>query len=158
MVQVILLKDVRDFGRKGEVKNASDGYARNFLIPRGLAKIATERAAAELEKEKAGKAAKEAAEIEKNKKIAGEIGKLEIKFQAKSAGPLRLGNEASAKTIFGSIGAQKIVEALGEKGFSIGKDQIDLKSPLKTIGEHFIKISLGGGIEAKVKAVVEEEN
>lgn len=148
MVQVILLQDIGNFGRKGEVKNASDGYARNFLIPRGLAKIATERAAAELEKEKAGKAAKEAAEIEKNKKIAGEIGKLEIKFQAKSAG---------AKTIFGSIGAQKIIEALGEKGFSIGKDQIDLKSPLKTIGEHFVPVSLGQGISAKVRVAIEEE-
>ncbi|MEK7124017.1 MAG: 50S ribosomal protein L9 [Patescibacteria group bacterium] len=148
MLKVILSQDVKSFGKKGEVKNASDGYARNFLIPRGLAKIATESAAAELEKEKAAKAAKEAAEFAKNKKIADEIGKLEIKFQAKSAG---------GKTIFGSIGAQKIVEALKEKGFSIGKDQIDLKSPLKTLGEHSVKVFLGGGIEAKIKAVVEEE-
>lgn len=148
MIQVILLKDVRDFGRKGDIKNASDGYARNFLIPRGLAKIATEQAAAELEKEKAAKAAKQSAEIEKNKKIASEIGKIEIKFKAKTS---------DGRAIFGSIGAQKIIEALKEKGFSIGKEQIDLRSPLKTLGEHFIKISLGGGIEAKIKAVVEEE-
>lgn len=148
MLKVILLQDIRDFGGKGEVKNASDGYARNFLVPRGLAKIATPQAVAELEKEKAGKEKKAAAEISRNKESAAKLGKIEIKFSAKSS---------DGRAIFGSIGAQKIVEALKEKGFEIDKSRIDLKSPLKTIGEHLVGISFGAGIEAKVKVLVEEE-
>lgn len=148
MVQVILLQDIRNFGRKGEVKNASGGYARNFLIPKGLVKIATEQTVAELEKQKAVKAEEAASEISRNKELAAKLGKIEIKISAKTA---------DGKTIFGSIGAQKIVDRLAEKGFKTDKGRIDLKSPLKTIGEHFIKISLGGGIEAKLKVVVEEE-
>lgn len=140
-MRVILQKDVLNLGDAGEIKEVADGYARNYLIPKKLAIKATEGSAkmrqhqkrlAELKKEKRQKGMAELA-----KKLEG----MELTFQ------LKLG---AKEKVFGSITALDIAKALSEKGYELDKRKIDLEQPLKSIGDHKIKLKLAEGIQAQI--------
>jgi large subunit ribosomal protein L9 len=147
-MKVILLKDIENLGKKYEIKDVSDGYARNYLIPKKLAKIANERNLKWLEKqrEKEEKIAEE--ELKKVQEIASTIDGQEILIEVK------VGDNGQ---LFESINVQKIYEKLKELGFEIKKNQILLESPIKELGEFPVKIKFPHNLEAEIKVIVVEE-
>ncbi len=147
-MRVILLKDVENLGKKYEVKEVKNGYARNFLIPQGLAKPATETALIWLETQKEIEAKKAEEELKKIQEKATAIDGQELII------PVKMGEEGQ---LFESIASQKISEKLKELCFEIKKPQIDLKEPIKELGEFPIKIRFEHNLEAEIKVIVVEE-
>lgn len=147
-MRVILLQDIENLGKKYEVKEIKDGYARNFLIPQGLAKPATKEAMIWLETQKEIEAKKAEEELKKIQEKATAIDGQEVII------PVKMGEEGQ---LFESITSQKISEKLKELGFEIKKTQIDLKEPIKELGEFPIKIRFEHNLEAEVKVIVVEE-
>lgn len=144
-MKVILLQDIKGLGRKFDIKNVADGYARNFLIPRGLVKIATEQNIKETEIRK-NRIEKEAEEI-KNKleSMAKNSANQEFIFSVKTG---------EKGEIFGSVNKEDIKNRLFENYEDLkkcGDIEVELKKPLKIIGEHLIEVSFGKGIKNKIK-------
>lgn len=147
-MKVILLQDVKGTGKKGELKEVSDGYARNFLLPKNLAKKATAQAMSELKNAEESKAFK----IEEDKKKANtEKAKIEgksINIKAKAGQGGRL---------FGSVTAKEISAELKKQfGINIDKRKISLDIDIKAFGTYNAEVKLYTGIVAKVKVVVSE--
>ena len=130
-MKVILLQDIDKLGKKYEVKNVSDGHARNFLIPKGLVKPATEEALEWLEMQKEILRKKAEDELKTTEDKVSAIDGMELMM------PVKIGEEGE---MFESINAQKISEKFKELGFNIKKSQIVLEEPLKETGEFSIKI------------------
>lgn len=147
-MRIIFLQDVKKLGKKYEVKEVKDGYARNFLIPQGLAKQATDEALKWLEAQKEIQTQKAEKELEGVQSVAESIDGLEITI------PVKIGKE---EQLFESITPQKIAEKLKESGFEIKKNQIDLAKPIKELGEFPVKIKLEHNLEVEIKAIVIEE-
>lgn len=147
-MKVVLLQDIENIGKKYEVRDVADGYARNFLIPRGLAKEATEQALkwVQMQKEIAEKKAEE--DLKHVQDLASRIDGLELTI------PVKLGDEGQ---LFESITNQKIADRLKELGFDLKKTQIELQTPLKELGEFPVKIKLDHNLEAEIKIIVIEE-
>jgi len=146
-MKVLLLKDVKGLGKAGEIKEAKDGYARNYLIPKGFAKLATPEVIKEWEKEQAEKEAKLKAELAKIKEMKEKLEeeKIVIKHKLGANGQL-----------LGSVTNKEIAEVLQKKGFDIDKKQIEHKT-IKSPGIYNIDIKLGHGIHAKINLEVEGE-
>jgi len=147
-MRVILLEDIDNLGKKYEIKEVKNGYARNFLIPRGLAKPATEEQIAWLETQKEIEAKKEEEELKEVQEFASSMEGLEVVI------PVKIGEEGQ---LFESINAQKISEKLKELGFKVKKNQIDLVEPLKELGEFPVKIKFEHNLEVEIKVIVSEE-
>lgn len=147
-MRVILLQDIENLGKKYEIKDVKNGYARNFLIPKGLAKIATEQAIkrAETQKEAAVKKAEE--ELKKVQQLASQIDGLELVI------PVKIGKE---EQLFEKITSQKVSEKLADLGFEIKKEQIDLVEAIKELGEFPVKVNLKHNLEAEIKVIITEE-
>jgi large subunit ribosomal protein L9 len=145
-MQIILLEKVANLGNLGEVVKVKDGYARNFLIPTGAARRATEAAVKEFETrrsdlEKAA-AAKLAASQSEAEKLAGKS----ISITQKAGVDGRL---------FGSVTNHDIAEALNQQGFSVVKSQVRLPNgPLKTVGEHPVTVALHTDVVVDVNVTV----
>ena len=148
-MKVVLLQDVEGLGKKYEIKKVADGYARNFLIPKGLAIEATKEAIAwaELQKEIAIRKAEE--DLKKTQEVASKVDGLELVIGVK------VGDEGQ---LFESINQQKIAEALKEAGFEIKKNQIVLEKPIKELGEFPVKIKFDHNLEAEIKVIIQEES
>lgn len=144
-MKVILLKDIRGVGRKGDIKELKDGYVRNLLLPQKLVAIATSQKIAASEQEKLRREADHAAHVAHLKKIAEDIKSLTLLFSVKSG---------EKGEVFGSVSAQDIEAVLKEKGFSVS---IQGKHHIKTLGEHEIDIDLGDGVQTKTRIRVEPE-
>lgn len=144
-MKVILLRDVPKIGKKGEVKEIGDGYARNLLIPRGLAKPATEGIIKDATARAAtGKAILER-ELQDLKVAFKKLGELEIKFTAKA-------NERGH--LFAGIGREEIVGKINAAGFKqIASKDIELPETLKQTGEFFVSVN-HGEFSAKVKITI----
>ena len=136
---VILLKDIKGLGKKFEVKNVPDGYARNFLVPKGWAKPATDESLAI----KSTHEAQEAAELARLKKMSAEIEKLTLRFLV----------AGDAKSVFGSVSREDIEKELRVKGCENFK--LDLPKSIKATGEHSVLVDLGRGLQVKLKIVIE---
>ena len=147
-MRVILLKDVENIGKKYEVKEVKNGHARNFLIPKGLAKPATKEALTWLETQKEIEVKKVEEELKKTQEKATIIDGQEIII------PVKVGEEDQ---LFESITAQKIFEKLKELGFNVQKNQIDLKEPIKELGEHPVKIKFEHNLEGEIKVIITKE-
>ena len=147
-MRVILLQDIDNLGKKYEIKEVKNGYARNFLFPKGLAKPVTKETLKWLQIQKEIEAKKAEEELKKVQEIASAIDGQEIII------PVKIGQEGQ---LFESITAQKISEKLKELGFNVKKNQIDLSGPIKEIGEFPIKIKLEHNLEAQIKVIVTEE-
>ena len=147
-MKVILLKDIENFGVKNEVKEVADGYARNYLIPKKLAKFATAEALAELNAKKE----QEAQEAELAlKQIQQEVAKLdgeELEIKSKVS---------EGDKLYAAISEIQIAKLLKEKGFAISGKQVKFASPIKNLGEHELVIAYDHGLEAKIKVIVKEE-
>jgi len=147
-MRVILLQDVEKLGKKYDIKEVADGYARNFLIPKGLAKPATEEALRWLATQKEIEAKKAEEDLKKVQEIASAVDDQEIII------PVKVGEQDE---LFESITAQGIAEKLKELGFDIKKTQIALSEPIKELGEFPVKIKFEHNLEAEIKVIVVEE-
>lgn len=146
MAQAILLQPVDSLGERGDVVDVSDGYLRNFLVPRKLAQPATAASIAEAQRrvEAAERAAREL--VEKAQENAALLRKtvLTISHQAGEDGRL-----------FGSVTAQEIADAVRQaRGVKIDKRRVRLPEPIKTTGTHMITIEVSDGVTADVKTIV----
>jgi large subunit ribosomal protein L9 len=145
-VRVILRNDIAKLGRTGEVVEVSDGYARNYLLPRALALPATTDNERRITKEGKQVAEKQAATAAAAKDLAGQLAGLRsVNIQAKADG----------ETLYGSIGAEEIAAALAaEHGISVPAAAVQLAEPIKQVGAHDVLFKLADGAEATVKVWV----
>ncbi len=148
-MKVILKENVASLGNTGDMVKVSDGYGRNYLIPKGLAIEASTRNVKVLEHEK--RHVLQAAEKEKKKAmtLVEKLASLTLTITR------RVGDQ---EKLFGSVGTKDIEKALGEQGMPIDRKNILLNEPFKSIGEFLVKIKLSAGVtgEVKVKIVAEE--
>jgi large subunit ribosomal protein L9 len=144
-MKVILLKDVEKIGKKFEVKEVKDGYARNFLIPQGLAKPATREALLWLETQKEIEEKEAEEDLKKAQEIASAIDDQEVII------PVKVGDQDQ---LFELITAQKISEKLKETGFDVKKNQIVLAEPIKELGEFPVKVKFEHNLEAEIRVIV----
>jgi large subunit ribosomal protein L9 len=148
-MKVVLLEDIPGRGRAGQMKEVSKGYAKNFLLPRGLALIATpsivKQVESRLEKEKL----EESIDRERLVELAQQIEGKEIHFKA------RMG---AGERLFGSITAADVAEELSRAiGSVVDKKKIDLEKPFRQAGSHEIAVKLASDIKPKITVVIEEE-
>jgi large subunit ribosomal protein L9 len=147
-MRVILLQDIEKLGKKFDIKEVANGYALNFLIPKGLAKKATKETLKWLNAQKEIIEKKAEGELKKTQEFASSIDGQEILI------PVKIGEEGQ---LFESINNQKISEKLKELGFEIKKTQIDLIEPIKELGEFPVKIKFEHNLEAEIKIIITEE-
>lgn len=144
-MKVILLQNVKGLGLKGDVKEASDGYARNFLFPKKLAIVATEKAVVTITKQKQKDILNEEKDLTKTKKLAKRLNGEKIMIKAKA-------NEHGK--LYAGIGALEIAEKLLEKNLKVDKSQIEM-TPIKEVGEFDVLIKLNHDLKARIKIIVE---
>jgi large subunit ribosomal protein L9 len=148
-MEVLLLKDVDRQGHAGEVIRVSDGYARNFLIPRGLAVVASPGAIKQAEREREADDRRAAHELSEAQALAQTLDGVTVSFQARAGETDRL---------YGSITKANIAEALEAKiGQEVDRRKIEMDESLKELGTHAITIRLAPEAEAKVTVVIERE-
>jgi large subunit ribosomal protein L9 len=146
---VILTKDVKGTGKAGDVVKVSDGYARNMLIPKGLATEATQGNIRHLEKQKAIAEEKKAEEKAAAQALAEKINQLTVKIMTKAGDGGR---------IFGSITSKDIADALKDQhGITVDKKKIQLDSPIKQTGEMAVDIKLYAETLGKLKVIIDAE-
>lgn len=148
-MKVILKADVKGVGKKDEVINASDGYARNFLFPKNLAVEANAENMSKLKAKQDSNAFKKSQEKEESEKIADKLSKILLKIRVKSG---------TNGKIFGGVSSKEIAENL-EKQYQIkiDKKKIDLKDAIKTLGIFEIEIKLFEGVTGKIRVDVISE-
>ena len=147
-MEVILRKDHEKLGAVGTKIVVKDGYARNYLLPRGLAYQATEGALRALEEEKKQADRRSSKELKSSEKLGQELEKVSITIQ------MKVGED---EKLFGSVTSQMIADSLKEKGFEIDKRIIDLEEPIKALGIYNVPVKLHQSIAAKVKVWVVRE-
>ena len=148
-MKVILTQDVKAQGKKGDLINVSDGYANNFLLKKGVAKVATKQAINELEGKKGAEEYRRNQEEEKAKNIADRMKEFTVKLTAKS------GKEGK---LFGSITSKDVAQALKEQyNIEVDKRKIDLPDGIKTCGTRDVNVSLYHGVTGTFKVQVTEE-
>ena len=148
-MKVILTQDVKAQGKKGDLINVSDGYANNFLLKKGLAKVATKQAINELEGKKGAEEYRRNQEEEKAKNIADRMKEFTVKLTAKS------GKEGK---LFGSITSKDVAQALKEQyNIEVDKRKFDLPDGIKTCGTRDVNVSLYHGVTGTFKVQVTEE-
>ncbi|MFA6215156.1 MAG: 50S ribosomal protein L9 [Patescibacteria group bacterium] len=146
-MKVILLKKVPTLGEAYDIKDVALGYARNFLIPKGLAKEATDQAIKEVEIKKAKEAQEAETDLVKVESLAQRLEGQTVEINAKAS---------EQGSLYAAVSVAKIAAALKEKGFNVAKDQIKA-GQIKEIGEHEIVISLAHGLEARITLIISPE-
>lgn len=144
-MKVIFLKDVPKIGKKYDIKEVADGYARNFLIKNKLAVMATTEEIKRIESLKDRVDQEYQTRIVEFKKYANDLSKTKLEFTLKSD---------EKGSIFGAVNEDDIAARLKEKGVIIKPEQIKLKKHLKEVGEHIVKIKFSPEIEADVTIVI----
>lgn len=148
-MRVILMQDVLHTGKRGEVIDVKPGYARNFLIPQGMALEATPGNQSYFEQQRKKIDARHARERDAALEIAEQINGLALEVTK------RVGE---TETLYGSVTATEVAELLEEKGVSIDRRRVDLEGGIKTLGEHPVRIELHPEVIAEVMVnVVAEE-
>ncbi len=147
-MKVILLKDVQGQGKAGELVDVNEGYARNFLIKKGLAEAATATKINELNQRKASAEYHRQEDIKAMTALAAELkGKsFGVKIKAGQGGK-----------VFGSVTAANIADAMKDAGYDVDKKKIVLAQPIKSIGDYEVDIKLLEGVSAKIRVLVRGE-
>ena len=141
-MKVLLIKDVKGLGKAGEVKEVKDGYGQNFLVGKGLAKVATNEVLKKHASSERKKAENEAQEIEALKALAEKLDKLKVTISKK------LGNTGH---LFGSVTKDEIAHALKDQhGIEIDKKHINHKEAIKMTGTHDLDFKLGHAMHATI--------
>ena len=148
-MDVLLVKDVPGIGKAGQTKKVADGYARNFLLPRRLAVIATAGALKQSAALKQAAAKREAETRDESRTLAGILDQTRLNFKMKAGESDRL---------FGAITASDIAEALQrDHQITVDRRKIELEHPIKDLGEHRVEIKLHPDVSARVSVLVERE-
>ena len=147
-MEVILRKDHEKLGTVGTKVIVKDGYARNYLIPRGMAYEATAGALRALEEEKKQTDHRSTKELKSSEKLAQELDKVSITIQ------MKVGED---EKLFGSVTSQMIADSLKEKGLEIDKRIIDLEEPIKALGIYTVNVKVHQNVTGKVKVWVVRE-
>jgi large subunit ribosomal protein L9 len=146
-MKVILLKNIDKIGKKFDLKEVSDGYARNYLIKNDLVKVANSETAKWAQNQKAIEAEAVEGELKRIGKLAAKMEDLEVEM------PIKIGDKGQ---LFEKVSPTKIATRLKELGYNIKKAQIELEEDIKEIGEYPIKIQFDHGLEAQIKLIVIE--
>lgn len=147
-MKVMLCEDIRKLGWLGDVVEVAEGYARNYLLPQGLAKPATEANLRAIAKEKTKRAEQRKLQAEKLKVVAEAVEGAEAVVAAKA-------NELGV--LFGSVGPEQIAQNLREQGFEIADEHVDMHEHIKHVGTSHVKLMFTEGLTANVSVVVVPE-
>jgi large subunit ribosomal protein L9 len=147
-MKIILLSDLRHRGRRGQVVEVRSGYARNFLLPQGLALEATPGNLKVFEQEKKKIEARHVEARQVASEVAAQLAgiKLTLRKRAQESGAL-----------YGSVTATEVIEALAKKGVEIDRRQVDLAGGIRTIGEHVVRVDLHSEVVAELAVTIESE-
>lgn len=148
-MKVILLEDVKSLGKKGEVVNVSDGYARNFIFKKNLGLEATPKALNDLKLQKQNDEKIAAENLEKAKALAGELSGKSVTLSIKA------GSDGRA---FGSVSTKEISAAAKEQlGYDLDKKKMHLSEPIKSVGSFTVPVKLHPKVTAELKVIVKEK-
>jgi large subunit ribosomal protein L9 len=148
MMEVILREDIKTLGRAGELVRVKPGYARNYLLPQGLAYEATEGNKKRIAAESKARAARGQAEKAEAERIAAALSAVSLTLSGKA------GEEGK---LFGSITAQDIADALAREGHTVDRRRIELEHPIKTLGSHAVVVRVHPEVHAEVRVSVVAE-
>jgi large subunit ribosomal protein L9 len=148
MIEVILREDVRSLGRAGELVRVKPGYARNFLLPQGLAYEATEGNKKRIAAEGKARAARGQAERAEAERMASTLSGVALTLSGKA------GEEGK---LFGSITSQDIADALARQGHRVDRRRIELEHPIKTLGTHSVNVRVHPEVHAELRVSVVAE-
>ena len=148
MIEVILREDVQSLGRAGALVRVKPGYARNYLLPQGLAYEATEGNKKRIAAESKARASRDQAEKTEAQRVATTLSAVTLNLSGKA------GEEGK---LFGSITSQDVADALARAGHTVDKRRVELEHPIKTIGEHAVTIRLHPEVHAQLRVTVVAE-
>lgn len=147
-MKVVLLQDVKKLGKKGEIVDVSDGYARNFILARKLGKEATSQAVNDVKMKNASEARHKAEELAAAKELGEKLKNMSVTVKMKAG---------EGGRTFGSISTKEIVKAAKEQlDLEVDKKKIQLKDPIKSIGSHIVKVKLHPKVTSEFTVKVEE--
>lgn len=144
-MKVVLLQDIKGMGKIDEIKEVNEGYARNFLFPKHLAVLASEKNIRELNERKHKEAKKSEYELQNLQELADRLNGLEIVLKEKVS---------EAGILYAAVGQQRVANELNKRGIKLDKNQIE-NVTIKKAGEYSVKIKLSHGLEAEVTLRVE---
>lgn len=144
-MEVIFIKDLKNQGKKGQIKTVKDGYAENFLIKNGYAVRKTKENLSKLNHEMAKKEKEDEENKKKAELLKNELKKVTLEFKVKTG---------EGDKVFGSISVKQIKDELQKQGYKIEKSQIEIQNTIQSLGFHNIKINLYPGIDGEVKVHV----
>lgn len=147
-MKVIFMQDVKGQGKKGEVKEVSEGYARNFLLPKGYVQLATDGAKKTLDQMAASAAKKKEREKEEAQALAAKLSEMTIVIKAKAGEGGRL---------FGAITSKQIAEALEQQKITIDKRKIELHDPIRALGTATVPLKLYPDVKGTLNVKIVEE-
>ncbi|MFL5496374.1 MAG: 50S ribosomal protein L9 [Gemmatimonadales bacterium] len=148
MIELILREDVKSLGKAGEMVRVKPGYARNYLLPQGLAYEATEGNKKRIAAETKARASRQDAERTEAERAAAALGQVALTLTGKA------GEEGK---LFGSITTQDLADALARQGHQVDKRRIELDHPIKTLGHHTVAVRLHPEVHAEVHVSVVAE-
>lgn len=148
-MDVILLDNVEHLGEKGEVHEVADGYGRNYLIPQGLARVATDGAIRQLQEEERQQARRQAAKKDEAEKVKKELEDMQVVFSAK------VGEE---NRIFGTVTTQQIAVELSNRGYDIDRRDIELDEDIRYVGAYTATIQVHDDVTASLDIQVIPES
>lgn len=140
-MKVILKQDVKGTGKKGDILDVSDGFAKNFLLKKGLAEQASSVAVNSLKIQKEAEARRRAEEIAAIRELAKKMDKAQVQVA------IKCGENGK---VFGSVTSKEIAARLAELGYDVDKKKILLKDPIKTVGDYAVEVRLMEGVTAKI--------
>jgi large subunit ribosomal protein L9 len=144
-IQLLLIHNVEHLGKQGDIVEVKRGYAMNYLLPQGLATVASDHHKRMVEKHREKLRAMELEKLKSFRQLAEELGKQSITIEA---------NANDEGHLYGSVGPHEIVDALKEAGFTLAQDQIRLEGPLKELGLYTVKVHLHSEVDAGLKVWV----
>jgi len=147
-MKIILNQTIDNLGSEGEILSVKNGFARNYLIPKGWAKQATKSNIDTTQKEIKAKQKKEAKTRENLEALGKQLDKLSLKLKLKAGEEGRL---------FGSVTSQMIVDAIAEKGYTVDKKEVEITETISHVGKYFVDVKLGHGFSGRVKIKVSAE-
>ena len=147
-MKVILNQTIDNLGGEGEILIVKDGFARNYLIPKGWAKQATKVNIVATQKNIENKQKKDAKTRDNLEALAKQLNKLSLKFELKAGEEGRL---------FGSVTSQMIVDSILESGYTVDKKEVEMTETISHVGKYFVDVKLGNGFSGRVKIKVSAE-
>ena len=144
-MQIILNQDVETLGKAGEIITVKPGFARNYLIPQGMATMATKNNIEAIKKSIETQDRKDARTRTNLEALAERLNKLTLKFE------LQAGEDDK---LFGSVTNIMIAEAIAEKGYTVDRKEIEMEETIKSVGNHYVVVKLGNGFSGRIKIKV----